>query len=254
MGKLAVALLLFLAVSGNSERMEQMKGFLSAFTGIEWQKEEEEIPDVLTVEEEISQKTYVETAETLKKFGIGGITDELLKNCEEWDSEPSEYDYLYNKASSLISWVGSGETDYDTWEWTPSENGVYTFDMEVFDLEMIYTNFLRGVSALDKEELDFQNIVEDLSGVNREYEIGRRKVSFDWNGETYTLTPKEQGDWFDLRAADQLGKIIREHGNGEKRLYFAFDDGQGLIVFYRDADWAREFQKETGLELSETPW
>ena len=205
---------------------------------------------MIEVCDENGPSSYLAAAEILKKFGIGGITDKLIKEHEKYDTE----DFPFNRAAMLLVDVGSGITNHETQEWIPSENGVYTFDMEVFDLKIIYTNFLRGVSALNKGKLNFQNIKEDTSEVDWDSGTGRRKVSFEWNEETYILSPKENHDWFDVKIADELSKIIMEHSDRRKRLYFSSDEEQGLIVFYRDADWAREFQKETGLELSETPW
>lgn len=195
------------------------------------------------------QKSYAEIAALLKKYGIRGITDEMVAMLEESSKQMPE-DVLFDKTARLLTEAGCGVTDFDTWEWTPAKNGVYCFDAEVFDVEKMYINFLLGVSAIGEGELDFKNITEDTSGLDWENGTGKRTVSFEWNGCTYTLKASFEHDWFDFNAAAELNRIIIENGNG-KRLYFTGDGYQECIVFYRDPEWADAFQKETGMVLSE---
>lgn len=188
---------------------------------------------------------YDEIAELLKKFEISGITNELIQELETRYAElPPEIEC--NKTTVLLMALGEGTFDFSEGTWTPCTNGVYSFDVEIFNLDTMYTNFLRGVSALDKEELNFQNIQEDTSEVNWEDGTGKRTVSFEWNGKSYTLEAKVQDDWFDLNIASELNKIIIENGK-DKQLFFTSDGLQECIVFYRDKEWANSFQKETGL-------
>lgn len=149
----------------------------------------------------------------------------------------------------LLSALGSGTYDHSEGTWQPGTNGVYSFDVEVYDLDHMYTHFLSGVSALDKEELDFKNIQEDTSGIDWEEGTGTRTVTFEWNGKTFCIEAAGMNDWFDMNAANALNQILIENGNG-KRLFFTDDGYQECIIFYRDADWADSFRKETGLALS----
>lgn len=196
-----------------------------------------------------NQKSYAEIAVILKKYGIGGISDTLITRLEE-SAKNIPPEVLLNKTAILLTEIGCGTTDYDTWEWTPFRNGVYSFDVEILNVEKMYTNFLLGIAAIGEGELDFKNITEDISGVDWEQGTGKRTVSFEWNGCTYTLEAKCLHDWFDPNFAAELNKIIIAQGNG-KRLYFTDDGYQQCIVFYRTNDWADAFQKETGLLLSE---
>ena len=128
--------------------------------------------------------SYQAIAEELEELGITGIDDALIAELEAYDVE---YDYVYsydvgNKALDMLCWAGMGEYNPDTWAWTPSNSGVYWFDMEVMNLSMMYTDFLSGVRALDPQALNFTNIKEDLSWVDIENGTGTQKVSFDWNG------------------------------------------------------------------------
>lgn len=196
-------------------------------------------------------QSYAEIAEKLKDFEITGITDELIQNLEsDYAQLPSDIEF--DKTANLLTAVGAGTFDAATGTWTPTINGVYCFDIEIYNLATMYTDFLLGVSSLDKEELNFQNITEDTSQVNWEEGTGKRTVSFTWNGKSYSLEAEMHNDWFDAGVANELGKIIKENSK-DKQLFFADDGYQECIIFYRDKDWADNFQKETGLALSPMP-
>ena len=195
------------------------------------------------------QKTYKELAEVFKKYEIQGTTDQMIDDLEQdYKAMPPEVEL--NKAATLLTVLGQGDYDYENMTWTPYTNGVYTFDVEFFNVEKMYTDFLTGVSSLNKEELDFKNIQEDISQVNWEEGTGKRTVSFEWNNRQFTLEAEVYDDWFDVSVANELNKIIKEYGN-EKQLFFTSDGYQEGIVFYRDKEWADGFQLETGLGLVE---
>lgn len=195
-----------------------------------------------------SNMRYQEIALELEELGITGSTPELLDELEALHEEYTAAGYTYDKTTDLLCWLGMGEYDEETWEWTPSTNGVYWFDAEVLNLESIYTDFLRGVSALDSSELDFANIQEDITQVDFEHGTGIQSASFDWQGQRYTLEANVMNDWFDISAAKQLNSIICSHSSGEQ-LYFAFDGGQGYLVFYADTKWVKAFEFKTGIKL-----
>ena len=195
------------------------------------------------------QKSYKEYGEIFEKYGIQGITPELIEKMEKWYLEmPPEV--IIDKAADLLTVLGDGEYDFENMTWTPDENGVYAFDAEVFNVDKMYTDFLTGISSLDKEELDFKNIQEDTSQMNWEEGTGKRTVTFEWKNKQFTLEAAVEDDWFDLNVANELNEIIKKYGNG-KQLYFTGDGYQECIVFYRDPEWAKSFQTETGLELVE---
>ena len=195
------------------------------------------------------QKTYKELAEIFEKYEIQGTTDQMIDDLEQdYKAMPSEVEL--NKAATLLTVLGQGDYDYENMTWTPYTNGVYTFDVEFFNVEKMYTDFLTGVSSLNKEELDFKNIQEDTSQVNWEEGTGKRTVSFEWNNRQFTLEAEVYDDWFDVSVANELNKIIKEYGN-EKQLFFTSDGYQEGIVFYRDKEWTDGFQLETGLDLVE---
>lgn len=195
--------------------------------------------------------SYTEIAEALEEFGIHDIPQPVIDELESYDEE---YDYFYtfetNKCLDLLSWTGMGEYNYITWEWTPSECGVYWFDAEVMSIDTMYTDFLQGVQALDPEALNFTEIKETVSGLGEETGWTVHSVSFTWNGQQQTLTGNSMYDWFDLNVAVQLNDILKDSG---KQLYFAWDQGQGYIVLYGDKAWARSFELATGIDLNTDP-
>ena len=192
-------------------------------------------------------ETFAEFANVFGKYDIQGATPQITEALEESDSTlPPEV--MLNKGAILLSELGRGQYDTEAMSWLPSSNGVYSFDMEIFDLDKMYTNFLVGVSALNPEELAFENIQEDTSRVNWEKGTGKRTVTFEWQGEQFTLEAEFEHDWFDFRVAEKLNKIIKKHGNG-KQLFFTGDGYQECIVFYRDKKWADSFEAETGIKL-----
>ena len=191
---------------------------------------------------------FQQAAEELENLGIEGCTPELIDELEQITQEYAVYGLAPDYRLDLLCWVGMGTYDEETWEWTPSRNGVYWFDAEVMNLDTMYTDFLRGISALDPESLDFSDIREDISKVNWEQGSGIQTVSFQWNVKQYTLRGKVNYDWFDIGVADDLAKLIQKAETG-KQLYFAYDGGQGYLVFYADQEWADAFQKTTGIVL-----
>ncbi|HJD18819.1 MAG TPA: hypothetical protein IAA01_11255 [Candidatus Fournierella excrementavium] len=195
-------------------------------------------------------KTFAAFAEVFNRYGIQGASPQLTEDLEQSFSDlPPEV--LLSKGAALLTALGEGGYDADAKAWAPSQNGVYAFDMKVSDVGGMYARFLAGVSALAPDELAFENIREDTSKVDWENGTGKRTVTFEWQGEEFTLEAEMQSDWFDLRAANQLNKIIRRHTSG-KQLFFTGDGYQECIVFYRDKEWADAFEAETGLELVES--
>ena len=192
-----------------------------------------------------------EIAGVMEEMGITGITEELLPEIDKVYAGIDPEVIFPDRATLLLSWLGAGEYDPDTREWTPPDTGVYSFDTEVVDEGAMYTDFLRGVSAASRGALEFTEITEDLSGIDPETGTGRRTVSFVWNGQTYTFRPRQMGDWFDTDFANDVNELLLTHGCAE-HLYFTTDGYQTVIVLYGTRQWAEEFSRRTGCELSQT--
>jgi hypothetical protein len=193
----------------------------------------------------LSPHPFSDASETLTRLGFPEPDPELVQMLDEHyqDSDIAPE----NQYRELLTFLGMGEYDPDTWEWTPGSNGVYWFDAEFFNIESMYTECLRGISALAPEELDFSNIHEDHTHVDWEQGTGTVTVSFDWKDQTHSFDAAMEYDWIDLSALDNINDILTQHS--QRQLYFAFDGGQGCLVFYADADWAEEFEKTTGIRL-----
>lgn len=193
--------------------------------------------------------SFREIAAELEELGITGADDVLIADLEDAYDGYDDVHYSY-RVIDYLSWVGMGEYDSETWEWTPSTNGVYWFDTEFFNVSNMYTDFLYGVSALESS-LDFEAIEELFDEQTLLEGTGDRSVRFTWDGQVYTIEAEMYYDWFDPTVADMLNQIIRDSGTG-KQLYFAYDGGQGFLVFYRDSLWALQFQYKTGIRLYTT--
>lgn len=178
----------------------------------------------------------------LAPLGISCDDEGLLEELDQY-----EYRSGSDKVLDLLCWLGYGEMNYDTWEWTPGENGVYWFDAEFIAVDCMYTDFLRGVSALGQGELNFTNIREEHTNVDWYQGTGEVTVTFDWEGNAYQFRAEMMQDWFDPSVLDTVGGIVQE--NSEKQLFYAFDGGQGYLVFYGDRQWAKDFSSLTGILL-----
>lgn len=164
--------------------------------------------------------------------------------------ELEEYGASEYTVMELLFYAGMGEYDYETFEWTPAQSGVYAFDIEVFDVGFMYTNFLRGVEAMSRGKLEFSEIVEEDSDVDFESGTGRKKVTVTHDGRTQIFRPELLYDWFDLRFANDLSRWLGADADGS-RLRFLFDGYQVVYVFYCDDAWAASFAEATGYTLTE---
>ncbi len=191
-----------------------------------------------------------ETAKLLRKLGIGDITDEIVRQVEGGLSNmPKEVRASMNAAAMLLSAAGGGKFDFDEGSWEPSASTVYSFDMEVFDVENMYTNFLRGIQAISGGEFEITDIQEDNGRVNWNLGAGQKQVSFRYNGNSCCFKPKVHNDWFDMRMLDYMNDVLTREQN-PKRFFFMSDGYQGIIIFYGTSDWAEQFSKASGIRLS----
>ena len=186
--------------------------------------------------------TYEEMALELSEVGIT-ISSDVLSELQAYEGQSLSYG-AYPKVLDLLTMEAMGRYDWDTWEWTPSTSGVYWFDTEVMNLESIYSDFLRGVDAMD-ETLTFSNIAEDYSAVDMESGLGIVTFSFDYLGQTYTLNAQYEYDWFDTNILYHMGLILNDDSD-PKNLWYTFD-GQGVLLFYDTREEAAALDHKTGL-------
>lgn len=202
----------------------------------------------------VNSMSYAEVAEKLEPLGITGSDETMYEDLEYYYSQyytGLDYDY-YHKSADLLAWVGMGEYDEDTGDWTPSANGVYSPEYEPYTLETMYTDFLRGIDAMNPGELEITNITEDISRLNQEEWEGTIRLSFTLDGQALELELYSPGPWLDADAMLEIANVVNTLDEN-KRLYFADDEGSGLLIFYRDTDWAVEFMLVTQLPLFDDP-
>lgn len=215
-----------------------------------------EIPEKLTGRLH-NDMTYQEMADDLATLGIY-ISDQTISELEEYDSDyAAEYgteyyrdNYSASKVYDLLYWEGAGVYDEETWEWTPSTSGLYWFDTEVWNIDTIYTDFLIGLSSMH-DDLNFTNVQEDYSAVDMDAGTGTVAVSFDLNGEHYTLEAEYYYDWFDTDVLFEVGRILAAD-ESEKDLWFTQDGGQGLLLYYGTKEQVNLLERKTGISFSDT--
>ena len=119
------------------------------------------------MEIKMNNQTFEEIATQLNELGINGFDQEMISAMQySWDQTPAEIRKSLNKTAWLLDAVGMGNYDYETWTYTPSSRDVYAFDVEVVNIEAMYRDFLRGVTAIGDGELEFTEIKEDLENKN----------------------------------------------------------------------------------------
>ena len=186
------------------------------------------------------EKNIEKQAETLRELGLSDISDEAI--------------HLTQKASApidpitlLIENAASGDFDYDD-VWTPSSSQIYCFDVQVNDIENMYSLFFQGITSINDNEFEISNVVEDMRNVDAGSGEGPRTVNFLYNGQEQLFIANDYYDWFDMKIIDFMNDLFEEKGN-EKKLYFFCVEYEVCIVFYRTEAWAKEFEAKTGREL-----
>ncbi|MCL1963694.1 MAG: hypothetical protein FWF69_01355 [Firmicutes bacterium] len=149
----------------------------------------------------------------------------------------------------ILSMLGIGKYDPATQGFIPVTNSVYAFDAECLDITKAYGDFLLAVSRISNEEIRIDDYHSEVSEATFEAGIGTQEVTFTLNGNPYRFTAQFYYDWMDCTIIDYVNRILDEQGI-DKRLWCMFDDGQGFVVFYNSAEWAREFSRRTNCPLA----
>ena len=199
--------------------------------------------------------SYQEMAEEIRPLGIT-ISQQTIDELEAYDAEyriQYSEDYYVNTESNtkiidLLYWEGIGIYDSENGEWTPSDSGIFWFDIEVWDASAIYSNFFRGLNALHPE-VNFTNVQEDYSRVDTETGIGTVGLSFDLNGKHYEMDAQYYYDWFDQNILFEILSILRTDENPEN-LYYV-NDGQAVFLYYGSTKEVKQLERKTGLDFSD---
>lgn len=187
-------------------------------------------------------------AEELAELDIR-ISDRAQDAIRLWESDDTNYYPAYygaSKAYDLLCVEGMGQYDYETMEWTPSESGLYWFDLEVMNVDTMYSDFLRGLDYMDKAQT-FANVSYDYSHVNIESGQGKITVSFDYWLQHYELEADYNYDWFDTDMLYHLGWILA--ADEDPKDLWMYTDGQGILLYYGTQAQRDLLAKKTGIEF-----
>lgn len=177
-----------------------------------------------------------------------------ISQVEQWEADYAESSMPSSSGGrvlSLLSIAGYGNYDWDTWEWTPPDSGVYWLDLEAFDIEHMYTQYLTGIAAISDGKLVITDIEENHDNVDWESGTGEVTLSFTVNGTANNLIIPLTYDWYDTASLDEINRILNAQHTG-RQIYVASDSGQGILLFYRSPQWAKEFNNTTGIPLHKT--
>lgn len=197
----------------------------------------------VSVEEQIR---VLEELELPVSAEVRASLEQLMRENPDFRSYIENYPYII-----LLSNMGYPQYDYDTWEVVTYPKDVYCFDVEAFALEESYIELLEVMEYLSDGEvrMELQHFKEDA--VDWDKGTGTLKMAFRCNGHSYTVDLAVMSDWMDTNILVKLNEVL-EQENCAARLYVCMDGGQGLILFYRDAEWAENFERLTGLALDST--
>ena len=187
--------------------------------------------------------------EILKELGLSDVSEDIVELTKKTlENMPPEVVESMNPITMLLMYSAHGNYDFDTGVWTPNSSQVYSFDVEVFDIENMYSLFFQGITSINGSEFEISNVVEDMSNVNLEIGQGKRIVSFLYNGQEQLFIANDNTDWFDVKIIGFMNGILEQ--NGSKKKLYGFSDGyQECIIFYCTKEWAREFTVKTGCAL-----
>ena len=190
-----------------------------------------------------------EAAAILDELGIASISERMILEFERsWNSVPQEIRDSLDVVTMLLAAVGVGTYDTGTCEWTPTSDRVYSFDVEVSDIDRMYTLFLQGIQSINEDEFEITQIREEAGRL--EYPSGRetRRVRFLCDGRECIYRAQMNYHCVHAGIFDYMNEVLAEAGN-PKRLYFMSDGYQECIVFYCTEFWARRFERKTGCRL-----
>ena len=118
-------------------------------------------------------------------------------------------------------------------------------------MEMAWVNegyelILDAVKRLSGRSVDIQNVNIEIDDATVEAGWGTFPITFEMNGEECSYTARLDRDWMDLGFLDYMNEKLKGIGDG-RQLWFATDNGQAIVMFYRDKAWAERFSAATGI-------
>lgn len=217
------AILMLMGCASASSLLEENFALLESL-GIEFSEEDKEM-----ISRSIDETLANYPEDLLKKFGF--------------DRD------RFSDIPTILSWLGYGDTDYETGITTYSSDDVFAFDTEMYDVEGGYLELLNAVERMSGGAADIGNCEIEISEDLFMKGEGSFPIRFELNGQACEYTAKLQTDWMDCEIINYINRILKEQGIKES-IWSMFDTGQGTVIFYNDADWAKEFEAATGCELT----
>ncbi len=181
-----------------------------------------------------------------------GMAEKFWETLDEYAAQGWDMTLSY---PLLLSLIGMGEWDPETGEMTPYTDSFFAFDAEMFDIGGDYGTLLENVARISGGDIQIEDFRYSMDEAEEEKwidgEMATMQVEFALNGQACRFDAEQELDWLDCRIIDYVNEILRQSGS-EKALWCMYDGGQGLVVFYDDAEWARMFERETGCALAAT--
>lgn len=138
--------------------------------------------------------------------------------------------------------LGLGEYNEDAIDFVPVSNAVYAFDAEIFHIDCMYTNFLRGIQMI-VPGIEISDVKEDLSQMTYEMDFsnpiptdGKRTFSFLCNGHPYSIELESNGDWFNDDAIVFINDVLKKEAYSGRLCVLDVMDIQGYLIFYGNED------------------
>lgn len=185
-----------------------------------------------------------ECLKKLKMLGINiagrekEITDNILRMPEDMLNDMEKYSIL----GLILDTVGFANYNDETNEYKMLSEQVYSFDVEVFFVDIMYTIFLNYINRLSGGELQISDITENTDNVNFEEGTGTQIVSFTLRGKSYYYEAEANNDWFDTKIINYVNQILKEQ-NSDKYLLATSDGFQNCILFYNTEEWAKKYNE-----------
>lgn len=184
-----------------------------------------------------------EISTELESFGLTPLNDTDLVTTENGLFYLSD-----DKLTHLLFCMGEGVRDYDTGDFLPAESGVFfTYYWAEFP-DTMYTDLLRGIDAMSREQLVIDNISEDHSRAEWANYSGSVVTDFTLNGEQKQINAVFYQQWYDEQILNDLNAMVMEATG--KQLWFSDFEDTGCFIFLGDRTWANHFADRTGLILS----
>lgn len=252
----AVVVLAFLGLSAGRAFWDHKKA-VEKWTGEDWTAEDwtVEYGDEYGLQEEFDPADYPDyvpleqQAEILRSLGLD-VPENTVESVREWMEEYGIRVYVEGYPFTYLLTELGMPLYNEEWEIVSYPKEVFWFDFEGWDLGQDYVTVLTGMQQLAEGSIldQVENIRTDVSEVDWDAGTGTVKVMLDFQGQEYSFNMEVMYDWIDGNVLGIFNSLLTE--TREKgRFYATGDNGQGALVFFAKEEWAREFEKATGLEL-----